>query len=162
MGEPYRIRAASSADLGAIALIERVAFADPWSIDALAAHLADHFLVAKSGATVVGYVVAREIGDAAEVLNVAVAPARRRQGIARALVQHVLDELRGAGCRMAFLEVRPSNDAARAVYAALGFRPVGRRPGYYRAPHEDALVLGLTLAPVGEEATEGEGPHGIG
>lgn len=141
MEDPFRIRRASSADLDRIADIERHAFSDPWSVNGLRAHLDDRFLVAEVGGRVAGYIIAREIGDSAEILNVAVARPFQRRGIARALVRSVLDALRAAGRTSVFLEVRASNHAGRALYAVTGFRPIGRRPGYYRVPPEDALVL---------------------
>lgn len=136
-----RIRAASSADLAAVAGIEAAVFPDPWSIAAFRAHLADCFLVAESDGGMVGYLVARVVGPEAEILNVAVAPTERRRGAARRLVSHVLARFDAAGVTSTFLEVRASNGAALALYAAAGFREVGRRRGYYRMPREDALVL---------------------
>lgn len=90
---------------------------------------------------VAGYVVARAVADEGEILNLAVAPAGRRHGVGRALVRAVLHALGTRGVRDVFLEVRESNAAARALYAAHGFREVGRRPRYYRRPAEDAIIL---------------------
>jgi ribosomal-protein-alanine acetyltransferase len=104
-----------------------------------------HFLVAEGGGsdTVVGYVVAIEAADEGEILNLAVAPAGRRTGLGRALVQHILEALTARGVRQVYLEVRESNAPARALYAAHGFKEVGRRKEYYRRPVEDAIVLRL-------------------
>lgn len=101
--------------------------------------------MAQSGATIVGYLIGREVGGSGEILNLAVEPAFRRRGIARALLEAGLAALRRRGAGEVFLEVRVSNAAAQALYRQAGFRPVGQRPGYYRSPREDALVLRLEL-----------------
>ena len=88
-----------------------------------------------------GYVVALDAADEGEILNLAVAPSVRRTGLGRALVEDILDALGGRGVRQVYLEVRESNAPARALYAAHGFREVGRRKQYYRRPVEDAIVL---------------------
>lgn len=88
-----------------------------------------------------GYVVALDAADEGEILNLAVAPAGRRRGLGRALVEEILEVLAGRGVRSVYLEVRESNAPARALYAAHGFREVGRRSHYYRRPVEDAIVL---------------------
>jgi ribosomal-protein-alanine N-acetyltransferase len=104
-----------------------------------------HFLVAEaegSGA-IVGYVVALEAADEGEILNLAVAPAGRRNGLGRALVERILEALTARGVRQVYLEVRESNAPARALYAEHGFKEAGRRKQYYRRPVEDAIVLRL-------------------
>jgi ribosomal-protein-alanine acetyltransferase len=88
-------------------------------------------------------VVALDAADEGEILNLAVAPAGRRNGLGRALVQHILEALTARGVRQVYLEVRESNAPARALYAAQGFKEVGRRQQYYRRPVEDAIVLRL-------------------
>ena len=106
-----------------------------------------HFLVAEaeeSGA-IVGYVVALEAADEGEILNLAVAPAGRRSGLGRALVERILEALTASGVRQVYLEVRESNAPARSLYAAHGFKEAGRRKQYYRRPVEDAIVLRHTL-----------------
>jgi [ribosomal protein S18]-alanine N-acetyltransferase len=95
---------------------------------------------------VTGMVAARTIVGEAEVLNLAVAPAWRRSGIGRRLVDVAIEAARAEGVRQVFLEVRESNAAARAFYAGLLFAESGRRRAYYRDPIEDALVLSRTLS----------------
>jgi len=92
---------------------------------------------------VAGYVVAIDAADEGEILNLAVAPQSRRHGLGHALVRRVLEALTGRGARAIYLEVRESNAPARRLYAAHGFREVGRRQRYYRRPVEDAIVLRL-------------------
>jgi len=125
--------------------IEQEVFSDPWSTqdfrDCLTFAL---FLVAEDGDSIAGYVVAldsAEATDEGEILNVAVAPAKRRSGLGRGLVAEIISVMAARGVRQVYLEVRESNAAARALYAAQGFREVGRRKQYYRRPVEDAIVL---------------------
>ena len=95
---------------------------------------------------VAGYAVAHHAADEAEILNLGVAPAQRRRGLGRALVVRLMALLADRGVRAVYLEVRESNDAARRLYQQLGFRDVGRRPGYYRRPVEDAVILRTAVA----------------
>ena len=99
------------------------------------------FLVADRGGTILGYVIARQVLDEAEILNLGVMSARQRQGVGRTLVQEMLARLHRSSVGTVFLEVRESNAVARRLYAALGFADVGRRRGYYRIPTEDAVIL---------------------
>jgi ribosomal-protein-alanine N-acetyltransferase len=72
-----------------------------------------------------------------EILNLAVEPHMRRQGIGQALLRHLLGEVTGE----VFLEVRAGNSSAQRFYGKAGFQEVGRRPGYYRNPSEAAIVM---------------------
>jgi [ribosomal protein S18]-alanine N-acetyltransferase len=99
----------------------------------------------KGGNHVAGFIVSRQVAPSGiengerEILSFAVDPANRRQGIGRALVQA---ELAGAPTGTTwFLEVRESNIAAISLYAAMGFKASGRRPGYYHDPAEAAIVM---------------------
>jgi ribosomal-protein-alanine N-acetyltransferase len=96
--------------------------------------------VAREGSLRIGYLSARRIADEVHILSIAVDPAQRRRGVARALLDAVLCEETARGARRALLEVRVSNLAARAFYASTGFVAVGRRPRYY-ANGEDALLM---------------------
>lgn len=95
--------------------------------------------VAELCGEVCGFMVSRHVGsDEREVLNIAVAPHARRQGIATALLDFLRDP-------EVFLEVRESNLTAQTLYTRIGFRAVGRRTGYYDDPAEDALVMRRSL-----------------
>lgn len=114
----------------------------PWTEAEFAGLLAEPsvFALTRPGAILLGRAIAGE----AELLTLAVDPAARRQGLARALVQDFLAEARARAAESAFLEVAEANAPARALYAAAGFAQAGRRRGYYRLPGggaEDALVL---------------------
>ncbi len=142
MDVPYRIRPAAPADLAQVAEIERRVFSDPWPEAGFHGLLGPFADVAVMGdGTVAGYVFGRRAVDEAEILNVAVRPECQRTGVGSALVHSVLRELHQAGARRVFLEVRETNAVAQAFYRGLGFRPVGRRRGYYSHPREDALIL---------------------
>ena len=127
-----------------IALLERRCFSAPWSETSVAGELTNPlslWLVALAGGAVVGYVGSQTVLDEADVMNVAVDPAYRRQGVGKGLMLALMAALRQAGVRTLALEVRASNEAAQALYKNLGFEQAGRRPGYYARPREDALIL---------------------
>ncbi|MEO6119313.1 MAG: GNAT family N-acetyltransferase [Terriglobales bacterium] len=91
------------------------------------------------------YLVASGVGAEWELENVVVATTMLRRGIARALIEELLEGLRRDGVTHIHLEVRESNSAARALYAALGFVEENRRPEYYANPAEAAIILAKTL-----------------
>lgn len=153
MEEAFRIRPARVADAPQLAELERLCFSDPWSEGAFREALESAWtfgLVAeRNGATrggVAGYLIGRDAAGTGEILNLAVAPEVRRRGVARRLLERGLAQFAVRRSEEVFLEVRESNRAARELYSAAGFRPVGMRSGYYRNPAEDALVLRLALA----------------
>jgi ribosomal-protein-alanine N-acetyltransferase len=97
----------------------------------------------------VGFVLTRLAADEMEMLNLAVAPARRRRGLGRRLVAEALARGRARGIEQCWLEVRASNRAALDFYRALGFRERSRRRAYYRDPVEDAVVCARHLTAAG-------------
>ncbi|MFN2572006.1 MAG: ribosomal protein S18-alanine N-acetyltransferase [Gemmatimonadales bacterium] len=137
------MRPAELRDVAAIHMIEQEVFSDPWSTQDFRDCISSDALlyVAEADDRIAGYVVAIDAADEGEILNLAVAPSGRRDGVGRALVEYILDALVERGARQIYLEVRESNAPARALYAAHGFTEVGRRRGYYRRPVEDAMVL---------------------
>lgn len=120
----------------------------PWEAGEIAALLADdHVFLCSAPAA---FLLGRVILDEAEVLTLAVHPDHRRQGHARSLLDQFHARARARGAARAFLEVAAGNAPARGLYAAAGYLPVGRRPGYYHGAdgRDDALILqrGLTAA----------------
>ena len=97
--------------------------------------------VAEESGKIVGFVIARQIANDVEVLNLAVRPESRRKGIGTSLLRAALTWGRGFHAEKALLEVRASNLAALRFYERHGFEVSGRRPRYYTAPIEDALLL---------------------
>jgi ribosomal-protein-alanine N-acetyltransferase len=130
------IRRAEAGDLEAVAAIQSSSpAASHWPV---ADYLQYEFTVAMSGGAVAGFLVWRRLaGGECEVLNLAVLPRFRRQGIARELL-HALLSLRDVAV---FLEVRESNQAARIFYKSMGFQEVGFRHLYYEYPVESAIVM---------------------
>ena len=134
----------TAAHVPAVAELECQCFADPWSERSIAGELENPlslWLVAEENGAVCGYIGSQSVLDAADMMNLAVSPAYRSRGIGRALVAALEERLRAGGVTALSLEVRPSNAAARALYAACGFIRTGRRPHYYKNPREDALIL---------------------
>lgn len=148
MADPWLIRPARTADAARIAPLERRCFSDPWSVAAFEDVFAFPLgvgVVAERDREIGGYLVARAVVGEGEIMNLAVAPEYRREGLGRRLLEAGLDALRGRGVHQVHLEVRQGNEAAQLLYRRQGFEPVGRRAGYYRNPVEDAIVLRLAL-----------------
>ena len=127
-----------------IALLEKECFPDPWSEQSIASELTNPlslWLVAQEGDTLMGYVGSQTCLDETDMMNIAVSPAFRRQGVAKALIDALVAALQERGSRQLTLEVRASNAPARQLYGRLGFSQVGLRKNYYRNPKEDALIL---------------------
>ena len=140
------LRIASDKDISSIARIERASFSDPWTEDSFRELLripSAIFLVATRGSdnAVAGYILAAVASDQAEILNLAVNPSERREGLGGELLNAASAALTTRGAREVFLEVRESNVAALALYRSKGFTSLSRRRNYYRNPVEDALVL---------------------
>jgi len=143
------VRRLQAGDLPQVMEIEAEAhpWAAKWTPDSYlpAADSAMCSWVAERAGRVAGFVLARFAGGEMELLNLAVAKTLRRTGAGAALVAAALAEGEVRGAAQAFLEVRESNAAALAFYAALGFALAGRRPRYYQDPEEDALILRVPL-----------------
>ena len=127
-----------------VAELEKLCFADPWSENSVASELINPlslWLVAVDGERVAGYVGSQTVMEESDMMNVAVHPDYRKQGIATALIVGLVEQLRKRGSHSLTLEVRASNETAISVYKQLDFQEVGRRKNYYRNPREDALIL---------------------
>ena len=134
----------NSSHVAQIAQLEKICFSDPWSEKSVASELDNKlafWLVAVEEARVAGYIGSQTVMDETDMMNVAVHPDFRRQGIAEALVNTLVENLKKMGSRCLTLEVRASNVPAIALYEKLGFAEIGRRKNYYRNPREDALIL---------------------
>lgn len=143
-------------DLEAVANIERRVYEFPWTVgnfrDAMLAgyRLWGCWRVAPPGEVgdqLVGYAILMLAVDEAHLLNIAVDARFQSQGIGRRLLRFIMDDARAKECVMLFLEVRPSNHVAQALYRDIGFTQHGLRKSYYPARNgrEDALFLGLEL-----------------
>lgn len=136
-------------DLPVVADLEKSLYAFPWSLGNFRDSLEAGYdcWVACEDAQVVGYAILMVALDEAHLLNFAVGEAWQNRGIGGAFLDHVLGVARAAKCQVVYLEVRPSNLAARHLYRKRGFQQIAIRPGYYPAHggREDALFLGITL-----------------
>ncbi len=137
------------ADLAEVAAVESAAYSHPWTrgnfADSLRSGYASRTL--RANGELLGYFVILVAAGEAHLLNLTVAPAHQRRGHGGALLREVVAIAREQGARNLFLEVRPSNAAAQALYERFGFRRIAVRRGYYPAGagREDALVLVLAL-----------------
>ena len=146
---PVTIRDMNHDDLSMVSDIERRSYEFPWSHgvfrDCLLAGYQNIVLV--RGDVVAGYGVLSVAAGEAHILNVCVDPAHRSHGYGESLLDEMLFRARAASVRQVFLEVRPSNKPALALYRKKGFHKVAERPAYYQAHdgREDAAVLSKKL-----------------
>ncbi len=142
--EETTVRRLAYSDLPAVISIERRSFPTPWSLAMFVLELSKPSgicLAATTGDELLGYLVCSRYDQVWHLMNVAVAPERRRAGVARRLISQLLE---ASGGELPFtLEVRVSNQGAIAMYERLGFRSAGVRPRYYQDNGEDALIMWL-------------------
>ena len=139
-----KIELMNASHVAQVAEIEKICFSDPWSENSIASELQNSlslWLVAEENGVVQGYVGSQTVLDETDMMNIGVHPDHRRQGIGEALVDALVVALADRGSRCLTLEVRASNIPAQSLYAKKGFAQIGKRPGYYRNPREDALIL---------------------
>jgi ribosomal-protein-alanine N-acetyltransferase len=130
-------------DAAAIAALHAASFQRGWGEDEIRRLLIDASVIAHHasiGTAMIGFILSRLAAGEAEILSVAIAPARRGRGFARPLLDLHLRRLAGLGAHTVFLEVDAHNAPARALYHRARFRQVGERPGYYHGGMA-ALVL---------------------
>lgn len=148
MSEP-RIAPIRVADLNDVTRIHAASFDDPWSVTMLKRILSmpgAGGMVARNGDDdpVVGFALSRLAGDECELLSLAIDPGHRRRGIGRMLLTASIAAAIAAESRALFLEVAEDNVAARALYASHDFKPVGRRPDYYKL-RDGSFAAALTM-----------------
>ena len=139
-------RLAGDAELDRVAALEAAYFSNPWTREMLARELRHSdvtrvYVVKLRDGRIAGFCACWLVVDEVHINTLAVDEAERRQGIATALLEHVLADLAAAGATHATLEVRRSNAAALRLYERLGFTVAAVRPAYYTQPVEDALIL---------------------
>lgn len=136
-------------DLVQVAEIEKQCFSEPWSKDGFASSLKSSdtlYLAALEEEQVVGYCGLLRSFEEADITNVAVRADRRNQGIARKLLESLMEHGRSQGIERFTLEVRVSNQAAIHLYESLGFVSVGIRKKFYSRPTEDAMIMWTAAA----------------
>lgn len=138
------IRTMQKGDVAAVAALEAQIFSMPWSAAGFADTLPREdiiFLVAYEQDELLGYVGIYCTLDEGEITNVAVAPAARRRGIARALLTELKQQLACRNVARIVLEVRVSNEPAIRLYEQMGFSVLGVRKNFYEKPTEDAYIM---------------------
>ncbi|GGO78739.1 ribosomal-protein-alanine acetyltransferase [Marinobacterium nitratireducens] len=145
------VRALSAAHLTALSLLEASSFEPPWSETLLQRQLGQpggFNLGLFEGDELLAFALCSRLFDEAELLQIAVQPARRREGLGRQLLEEVMARLAGDGCERLMLEVRASNAAGLSLYRILGFAEDGRRKGYYASGsgREDAVLMSRILS----------------
>lgn len=146
------VRPLQVGDLDELMAIEQAAYPVPWSrgnfIDSLAAGYRAECLRSREGA-LLGYCLAMPGVDEMHLLNITVTPERQGQGLARLMLDRLVRHCAQEALLQLWLEVRESNQRARAVYRRYGFAEVGRRKGYYptpEGPREDAVLMSLKVS----------------
>lgn len=142
-------RAMTEADLDAVCSAENRIYPFPWTrtnfLDSL--RCGDIAWICEEHGVLVGYAVVSLVLDEAQLLNISILPESQGQGLGAGLLSHICRDVRQRRATRLFLEVRPSNEAGRALYQRFGFHIIGQRKGYYPAVEgrEDALVMALNL-----------------
>lgn len=146
---PAALRPMREDDLVAVHALEERAYEFPWTLGIFRDCLRSDYAawVLEEEGAVIGYVLMSVAAGEAHILNVCVAPELQGRGLGRKLVRAILHVARGRAAERVFLEVRPSNTGAIALYHDEGFNEIGRRPRYYPAKdgREDAIVMAMEI-----------------
>lgn len=150
-----RIDAVTLADLDAVARLEAECFLSPWHLDSFRDALDRSysiFLALRAGDRLLGYSLSWVVADELHVLKFAVAETERQRGYGRRLLAETLRRARKAEATMAWLEVRPTNEAAIALYTHQGFKKTYVRKKYYEDTGEDAVIYVCDLGEAENQA----------
>jgi ribosomal-protein-alanine N-acetyltransferase len=142
------IRKMTEKDLKEITALEREIFPDPWSYEAFKSDINNAMaypLAVIFGGVVAGYSCLYIVAGEMQIGNFAVSPDYRGRGIAKMLMNKLIEIARERNCDSIYLEVRESNQPARRLYDGFGFNVIGRRVGYYRNPFENAILMAKEL-----------------
>ena len=149
LNSQYQFRPMTEDDLDAIMAIEPHIYSHPWSRGNFSDSLASGYSawVLLDGARIIGYALMMMVLDEAHLLNLSIAKAYQKQGLGRLLLEHMINIAKKHHAANMFLEVRPSNISAIALYENIGFNEMAIRRGYYPAHNgrEDAVLMGLAL-----------------
>jgi ribosomal-protein-alanine N-acetyltransferase len=138
-------------DLPFVLEIETLSYPNPWHLSSFKGEIENrpisnpYVIIYRPLEKIIGYVIYWHIRNEVQISNIAISPDYRQMGVGEGVLRKVLLEMRKKGAEFVFLEVRPSNLAARRLYEKLGFTMLGLRKGYYRTPSEDAIVMGKSL-----------------
>lgn len=134
----------TSSHIEEIARLEKECFSSPWSEEGLKSELNNNFarfFVALSGGEIAGYIGSHNVLGEVYITNVAVFPEFRKNGVGKALVEFLVDEMKAEKAEIVTLEVRKSNFNAISLYEKCGFEKVGERKNFYEKPVEDAILM---------------------
>lgn len=145
----YQLRPMQMDDLDAVMQIEPTIYSHPWTRGNFSDSLNSGYSawVLESGGEIIGYALMMMVMDEAHLLNLSIAKTHQKQGLGRYLLEHMIDKARQYKAANMFLEVRPSNVSAIALYENMGFCEMAVRRGYYPTHNgrEDAVLMGLAL-----------------
>lgn len=129
--------------------IENLSFSSPWSINAFRSEVVNpksHLWVLTEDKATHGYICFWMFDNEIQLINIAIHPHKRGRRLGYHLLKKMIETSISQGLRFIWLEVRPSNQAAKSLYVKLGFQEVSRRPRYYTDTNEDAIVMALELS----------------
>ena len=145
----YQLRPMQMADLDAVMAIEPTIYTHPWTRGNFSDSINSGYSawVLEANQTIIGYALLMMVLDEAHLLNLSVAKQQQKQGLGRYLLEHMLQIAKNHKAANMFLEVRPSNISAIALYENMGFCEMAVRRGYYPALNgrEDAVLMGLAI-----------------
>jgi len=139
-------------DLPFVIEIENMSYPNPWHLSSFRGEIENrpisnpYVIMYRPLEKIIGYLIYWHIRNEVQISNIAISPDYRQMGVGEGILRKVLVEMRHKGADFVFLEVRPSNLAARCLYEKIGFTILGLRKGYYRNPSEDAIVMGKSLS----------------
>ena len=138
-------------DLDSVQEIEHLSFPHPWRLTTFIGELDNYpisipfVIIHRPNDRLMGYIILWFLREEVQISNFVLHPDFRRMGVGEVVLRDILDKIRREGAVGIFLEVRPSNRAARSLYEKLGFQILGVRKNYYLSPIEDALIMGKSL-----------------
>jgi len=139
-------------DLPSVIEIENISYPNPWQLSSFKGEIENkpisnpYVIVFKPLEKIIGYIIYWHIRNEVQISNIAISPDYRQMGVGEGVLRRILLKMRRKGVEFVFLEVRPSNLAARSLYEKMGFTMLGLRRGYYRNPSEDAIIMGKSLS----------------
>ncbi|UCE43138.1 MAG: ribosomal protein S18-alanine N-acetyltransferase [Candidatus Aminicenantes bacterium] len=139
-------------DLPSVIEIENISYPNPWQLSSFKGEIENrpisnpYVIIYRPLEKIIGYIIYWHIKNEVQISNIAISPDYRQLGVGEGVLRNILLEMRHKRAEFVFLEVRPSNLAARRLYEKLGFTILGLRKGYYRNPSEDAIVMGKSLS----------------
>ena len=147
----YYLRKMKSDDIPFVKETENLSFSNPWPESAFKGEVENpgvsfpYVIVLKGEERIVGHIIYWRIKEEVQISNIAIHPDFRGLGIGKKVMSTIMDKIKKEGVSYIFLEVRPSNNRAVALYKKLGFQKLGLRKNYYHNPVEDAIIMGKSL-----------------